>query len=426
MRLIGFFKSKSLSMNAIYTILDQATISIINFLMGIIFIYYSTPSEYGIYVFFMSFFNFFNSVQNATINTPVLVLSPRLNSIESVNFKKGIFGLLFPFYLLVIFSTTSISYFMNITSDNHIVSYLIISISICLLLIRDFFRTQEYADMKPKRAFTRDISYTILALIFIVLLILGNMVTARNIYLINGIATIIVIFGVLYNYKDQFLFNKFLKESLNRSWKYSKWSLLGAISSWVKSDSYVYIPFLLLGAKELAFVAAARLLMTPMNLLIRSWSNYYRPLISKMMHERKVNKALKLIVTGIIIIFIVLILYTTLLLLLLKLLPVRYIPDEYVGIGIYVVLWNVIIAIQIVQSNFSSFLQASLEFKQLAIQGFFTAIVTIILSIVTVYLYGNIGSLISLMIGELLVMILLGIQIKRFVSRLKLNANYTG
>ena len=80
----------------------QGMLSGVNFAIGFLMVKYATKSEYGTYVILFSIIGILGNYQNALINTPLTVLSPKKESTEKESFLSGLgFGQWVFFYLLL-------------------------------------------------------------------------------------------------------------------------------------------------------------------------------------------------------------------------------------------------------------------------------------------------------------------------------------
>jgi O-antigen/teichoic acid export membrane protein len=398
-----YIKIKSLLFSkSMLTVADQIVVSGVNLLIGLTFIYYSNPENYGIYTVYMSLFFLLTNVQNALINTPMMVLTPRLNNHESDNFRKGMFFVLQGFIIFTVFVMNIFSYFEGSFST---LNTQIIALSISSLLLRDFFRAEEFSRFLPNLALKRDFFYFLISILGILVLINYFNISSLSIFIVTGISAFTVSFKKIFRLFSAIPKYEVVRNTVNKSWIHSKWSLLGATSSWAQGNAYIYIPFFLLGTKEIAYIAASRLLMTPIPLLIGSFSNYMRPLLSKNIssgdYKFTVVKNLTLFLITI------LITYTILIFCLLWLLPESFLPSDYIGLDKFVMLWFAFYLFRIVKSNLSNYMQASLSFKPLAYMGLASTIVTIFTTVISVVLFGLEGSIIGMILGEIFLIVLL-------------------
>jgi O-antigen/teichoic acid export membrane protein len=278
-----------------------------------------------------------------------------------------------------------------------------LGIAVCLvpLLLRDYFRARELADLRPAAALLRDGHFAIWALAGIGFLIAMDRVEAAAVYAVVGVAGLVAVASALV--KDLRVGGVGLidvRGAYATSWKHSRWSLIGAVSSWVQGNAYIFVPFLLLGAREVAFLAASRLLMTPVILASQGWANLSRPALSRWMGENRIPEVRSLFLRSSALLTIGIALYTTALALSITAIPVEWIPEDYEGIVPFLALWAVILLVQTLRGNVSSVLQAALAFRGLARVGGAVALLCVVATFASVIIWGSSGAVVALLIAE--------------------------
>ncbi len=406
---------------AAITFVDQITLSVLNLAIGMAFIYRSTPEQYGLYTFMMSIFYFFSSVQNATVNTPMIVLSPRLGSIDRRDFEKGLTGLLsvgipcISILVLLITGVLKSACNANGLSLTYIVVFIV---SIWPLMLRDFWRAEEYANLRPAVALRRDIIYSLLALAMLGLLIIFKAVSFGTVLPIMGVSAVTVFLHCHLEMLHPWPEWDLIRNAFHKLWPLSRWSLLGIASSSLQNNTYVYLPFFMIGIREVAYLAASRLVMMPGALLTTSWANYFKPLASKSLAMGAPGEAFRTLIKSTMALTILLILYTGTALFALKVVPKTWLPKNYQDVGIYVLFWAGIILLTSLRSNLSSLYQANLFFRKLALLGVLSAILTFVMSALLIVKVGVLGALLGLALGEvfLTICLLLSLRSMLFVK----------
>ena len=392
------------------TFLDQLAISSVHFLVGLLFIYRGTPEQYGLFSFFMAVFALLASLQNSMVNTPLMVLAPRLPPETRATFERGLWGVLslgVPVAMILLLLSFGALRLCGRGAEFTALEVPVFALSLAPLMLRDFWRAQEYARLRPGAALRRDLSFSILTLMMLALLLALQAVRVGPVLAAMALAALAVVTGPSLPLWSPPPGRREIAGSFERAWALSQWSLLGATSSWFQNSAYVYLPFFLLGVREVAYLAAARLLMTPAWLLAQSWGNYFRPLASKNLATGNTSGALHTFARSNVLLLGFLGIFTAVILVALKALPEAWIPGPYRGIGTYVALWALIILITTIHTNASSLLQASLAFKSLALRSLGAALLTVGLTALLILELGLAGALVARVIGEVILMILL-------------------
>ncbi len=411
--LLDSFKTTNLKNffgNISVTFVDQLSISFIQFFIGIVLIYRSVPEEYGLFSFLMAFYYLIASVQNALINTPLMILSPRLSQKEAYTLSRGIVGLLFIGMLMFMFLTLLGFFFFFRHFENvnlqlvHVFCFLF---GLGPLSLRDFLRAEEFAQLRPVHALKRDLVYAFFVIAMIIFMVNFSKINSYNIFILIGVSALSITIIPFVKICKPLPRWKEISFAYQKSWKISAWSVWGATSSWFQMQAFVYLPFFLIGVKEVAYLSAARLVMMPPALLSGSWGNYFRPSASQKMSNGDLAGTLHFFFLSTFALVLVLCLYTCVALLLLRQLPTSWIPESYRNISEYVILWAIIIFFMTIRSTLSYLYQVSLAFKQLAIRGMVSAVFTIASTWYLIIKLGLNGTLKGRIAGEFLLMILL-------------------
>lgn len=406
------------------TFFDQLSISFVQFFIGITFIYKSVPEEYGLFSFLIALYYLIASIQNALIGTPLMVLIPRLPMPRARKLLRGFTGLLFVgiFILMISFF---LSYFLFPAyfekKSLHFSKVICFLFGLSSLILRDFLRSVEFSKLRPMTTLKRDLTYTFLVIAMIIFMVSFSKIDSYNIFILIGVSSLSVSILPSVNICRPFPKLDEMYFALKKSWNLSTWSVVGAISSWFQMQAVVYLPFFLIGLKEVAYLSASRLIMMPPTLLQGSLGNYLKPLASKKMNKGDLSGIFRLYSLCTLALLVVLSLYTGIALLLLDQLPPSWIPDNYKNISGYIVLWAVIIFFITIRSTMSHFYHASLAFKQLAIRGAVSAIFTIIATWCFILKLGIDGTLVGRMAGELFLMILLTINMHEIAKHQAIN-----
>lgn len=392
------------------------SLSFVHFFIGVVFIYKSSPEQYGLFSFLMSVYYLYASAQNALINTPFMVLGPRLSSPKKEELKSGLLGLLF-FVIVVIFfiSYYASSLYFSYLSSKGITKDVGMIFMLCIIpvMFRDFWRSCEYGNLNPHAAFQRDMFFAFLTILLIgVLLALSVTPTANLVFLIMALSSTLIIISPTYRRLRAGIHYQDIISAAKQTWNLSGWSLLGATSSWIQMQAFIYLPFFMFGIKEVAYLAAARLIMMPTLLLSKGWGNYFKPIVSKKISNNDHQGILRLFLLSELFISLSIGLYTIGVLAVFYIIPMDWFLSRYRFIEDFIFYWAIIILFMTIRNNLSSLFQASLEFRTLALCDFATAFFTIMVTIFSMGEIGINGALQGRLIGEIFLSILLLLVLK--------------
>ncbi len=392
------------------TFLDQLTLSLGQLFIGLAFIYRGNVEDYGLFTFFMALFYFFVSLQNAMINTPMMVISPRMSNQAKISFERGLFamlcfGILGATCLCLVWAGAS--QFLQSRRSFTVHQMTIFALTLGPLILREFWRAEEFANLRPSMALRRDIAYVSVVLVQVWLLSTTGSLDVATAFLAMAFAAAVVVFTPSFRNARPLPTAGEIQHSFTETWKFSRWSMLGAAASWFQNCAYIYLPFFLLGVRQVAYLAAARLVMTPANLLARSWSNFLRPAASRNIAAGDLTATSRIFIMSTVALIGLLVLYTSAVSLLLLFLPEPLLPEEYRGIDRYVLLWAAVIFLSIVRNNTSCIFQSHLAFRPLALRAGCSALFTVLATAFFVTKVGSVGALFGQLAGEMFLMVLL-------------------
>lgn len=392
---------------AALTALDQGALSAVNFAIGLAFIWKGSPEQYGFFTFYMSVYYMIAAAQNALVNAPLMVMSPRMSTPDAKEFERGIEGVLLISMIPVIVLVPLGVLLPAEYRDGNSWEFLAVAVCCLPLILRDFFRAEEFARSEPGTALRRDLIYASLALIGVLVIAAMGLLSGIMAFLVLSLASLTVVFAVTARIARNVPSVGAIRSAFTLSWVHSRWSLLGAMSSWMQANAFVFIPFFIVNPKQVAILAAARMTMTPIQLLVQSWSNVFRPEASKLLANDDLNGALRLMMQSTIGFSLILVVYATVVALILSNVPTHWIPPAYRDMGNYIVLWTAVSLVQGLGSNVSSLLQASLKFRELALVGVCVAITVVLAAIPLTLSLGGTGTLIAVLGGQVLISVLM-------------------
>lgn len=393
--------------NIITAIFSQGMLSISNFVIGIIMAKYTTKNEYGMYVMLFSFIGILGGYQNGLINAPLMSLvNKKIDSekniyIHSLSVGKDL--IFIPILLIMSLSFIGFGYFNN-TPGYYVSEAFVLFFVTLIFLIKEYYRTLNYVVMNTTAIFKMDMVNVI-----VVFLGMGILVYYEIVLSLTGI----MVLG--FGYFSAFLFSsnrKTFKSHINRAtikatllenWNYGKWVILGVTSSLAKDRGYIYIVSAILGLSTLAEISATRLFLMPIGLLSLSSGQIVIAKGSKLLatdNEKEFRDfifsflSILLIVSGLYFVFIV---FTT-----------KYIigilGEKYFNLNGMIYIWGVYFLIYAIRMLIGTALIVYGEFKKQGAYDLVGSIFTLIFCIVLVFTNGRFGAIISLIIGEIVVM----------------------
>lgn len=399
------------------TVVDQFLVSSVSLLIGGAFIYTDKPAEYGIFVGWAAMFYLTSSAVHSVANTPLMVLGGRLDALRSAALERGMFAFVgFGTATIVLILSALAPVYGLATATGSTLETLLAILCLGPLVYREYFRVYEFGSLQGERAVRRDLVYAFLCWTSVGVLVLTDKLDALSAWLAFSVPAAVVSFRVFAEGMRSRATRNDLAETLAISWPIGRWSLLGAIAGWLQNSAYIYVPFFLAGPAEVGQLAGARLLMTPITLMIGAWPNFVRPLISQRIVAMRFERMGALILQTSLANVCAVLFYGGFVLIALSLIGESVLPRGFQSTSLYVAFWVVVFAIQGLRANVSSFLQASMQFRALAWNCVLSATCTVVCAIIFVRLWGSSGSLGAIAIGESILLTTLILQMRSSTS----------
>lgn len=398
---------------------SQGLLSISNLMIGICLIKYSSKENYGLYATANATLLFFLGLQNALITTPLIVLSPHKSIEEKDRFFSGLRSNQFLIFIpLTILLVVLLQIFFRVTISLSPFAFMIFGLTVFLGLSNELIRSIFYSELMIRKVIKIDLTFIVTLGIFISLLIANQAVNATNMIMILGASNFVstTFGGSLLSIPMKFSL-MLAKDSFKETWGYSQWSLMGVIFTFLQTWGYVYLVSTLLSLKDTADISVARLIMMPINLLILSWAKIFMPKGTMLLKERNITKLNQLYFFACGILIVILCLYLLLIFLGKNFILSTLLSTQYKNIWNYLFWWGFVFALMIIRSNASLYLQILKQFKFLAIAVMVSSFITLSSTIVLLKMWGALGSILAVGIGEIILGVACWLFLKLVVKK---------
>jgi O-antigen/teichoic acid export membrane protein len=393
--------------NITYSFLDQALVSLTNFFIGIAFIKLSTKEQYGLYSVYFTIILLLLGFQNAIVNTQIVVRAPKKSSIERNSFISGLHNGQYLIFLPLVFIACVISWIIYPRDQEVALAILVISVASIGILSREFTRNYLYFLLSPGKVLIGDILYALILFVFTFLLFISSKFNAVTVVVGVGIAS--AISGIIMLSVSSFSVKIRMDStftSLKEAWEDGRWALVGVTVTWLQSYSFVYLSAMFSGPDTTAELNAARIILTPLITLNTSIFVVLKPHWSYWHADGDFHKIRASSIKLLGIIFSVILVYAVFIFVIEDVLISFLYSSQYSRIGELVVLWSIFMAIQIARTSYSIQLQIFSKFKYIASVNTVTSLVTVLLGILLMTKYELTGSLIAMILSEIILTIL--------------------
>lgn len=401
MNVIKLLKS-DYSKRFIYSTLDQFLLSFINFVLSYLLMRLLTKSEYGIYNIVIPVSLIFTAIQNALINTPLLVeywarAEDKRNGFVSslIQIQKKFIS--FFFIALLLFF---LIYYILTSNIKVPLFYFSISLLIMGLLSREFIRNYYFTIEKPLFTLINDFYYFILIIILIITIYQIDLMKVEFVLLSVGLASF---FSSIFKNKSLLTDVNYIdaKKDFSDCYKYGKWALLGVIVTHIQSYGYLYLIGIFFSTKDIGDISAIRLIFAPFAFITVGYSKIAIPRGIKLYIQNRskrffIEEISFSIFYSLIILFFSLIIYFVP-----KDFIMIFLKNEYRNALQYLPYLSISTILSVFGATGSNGLQALKKFKSLSKINSVAMIVSFFFTISLIFLYGIKGALTANILAQL-------------------------
>jgi O-antigen/teichoic acid export membrane protein len=274
-----------------WALADQAMVSGVNFLTGILLARFLGVEEFGRFTLIWMVPLFINSIQMAMISSPMMSIGPKQKQ-EDLSFYFGAVVVqqfafaLFSFLLVFVGVKLSVLFYPEWGIQDLAVP---LAITVFFFKSQDFLRRYFFARDKQAAAFVNDaVSY--LGQIFLLgYFFLTASITTYDVLWIIAITSGIAVFcGVLKVGVLSWSYSVFVS-IVQRHWHFSKWLIVSSLLQWTSGNWFIVMAGSLLGASAVGILKAAQNIMGVSHILFQGLENIVPIQASKHYHNSGVT-----------------------------------------------------------------------------------------------------------------------------------------
>ncbi len=413
---------------ALRGVASQALTSFENFAVGVILVRNCAKAEFGLFAFGYGILVIGWSLIAALITAQMSVIfSSESHSKEE---RQMLCGALLRTLLGACVVTTSSAYFLILLlTQLHVIApsdtgyWLLISSALPGICLRDFLRRYFFFERSETRTLVIDASALALTIAT-----LGTMVELHATHL-NSVAAATLAFGGLAigiggiisgglspqkNSADTLVNLRFL-------WRSGHWNFGATFVSLIQNQAYTFFVTAMLGLSGLATANAPRVLLTPITLVSTGLALPLLPRFTK--HRTNLDALVSIRAFGAF--FAMMLMLVAFYMLALWFARDTFIPlvlgARYNNIWPCIMAWAIANVFTNVRVYYSTFLTAKGGFRQLAYANIFSAVVVIGLTGPLIHFFGVVGSVYSVVAGELLLSIVTCYQCRIVAAGIQAN-----
>jgi O-antigen/teichoic acid export membrane protein len=276
------------------SVADQAMLSGANLLIGLILIRYASDTQYGYYVLAFNAMMLATTLQGTFINTPLVAMLPTMDDRTRSQWlgsllhdqRRWAAGA-----AIVAIVATGIALFTGALPAEAGPICAAAIVLILAALYREYYRGILIMLRRPHPVLGADAVY-------VVGLIAGGLLAAQS----PWAATVALLAAAISAVIGGTLLRRVLGETVDHSAAPGRlrdiartgiWAAAGGVIYWLFNQGYSFLTVLTLDVNAVAAVAAARLLLMPVNLLVTGVQKQLMPMASSWLHEHGARTALK-------------------------------------------------------------------------------------------------------------------------------------
>lgn len=385
----------------IFSTLDQFILSGINFFLSYLLLKLLTKSEYGIYNLVIPISLIFTALQNALINTPLMVEYWNKKENERTLLVSSLLLVQKKIFLIIFFSTLTIlfSYFLINSDIRTPIFYFSILLLITGILSREFLRNYFFTIEKPQLSLENDLYYLLLIALLIGITYSYGVININTTLIIIGTASF---FSSIFKNKILLIHNNFsiAKKHFFECFQHGKWALVGVIVTHLQAYGYIYLIGLFFSTKDIGDISAVRLLFAPFTFVTVGYSKIAIPRGAKLFNEKRTTRFFKEELVFSIFYSLVIVMYSIAILLIPQEFLLIILKKEYLNSLEYLPYLSISTIISIFGSTGSNGLQALKRFKGLSKINSLAMIISFTFIMILIFPYGIKGALIANILAQ--------------------------
>ena len=255
------------------TVVGQGFVGLVNFLITLSFLKFSSPGEFGVYALIFSIMLLFGGIQNALVNTPLAVYHAAAldhtlqtdidQSIKLVSRVNNLMAALMVF----------LAWWLLAGAD------WLFSAAVGLLIlahqVREYHKNRAIVMAEVTKSALSDILYSVMFVMAMAYLAQTEVTVEYVVY--SQILAMAISSFIFIGSPVKSIGIKPAWQTYRAIFTDSRWSLLGVFSSEIQSRGYIYILAYFFSANIVGLVQAGKVFFGPLNMVVMAWGKIYRP-----------------------------------------------------------------------------------------------------------------------------------------------------
>lgn len=387
-----------------YSLIDQALLSISNFLIGLIFIRHASKTEYYAYSQLMGYIALTLAVQAALVNTTALTLLPQKKGQARRDMANAYFSLQAVLSTATALLGGAVIWLVPASVAMDSVSWVLAGAMGCMVVgvwVREFLRNVQFINLRPDLCLWQDVMYAVVLVVGLGALLTFHGISASSMLYLLALAGLLTALPWLTSAELSLTWRQGTWGGLFKEiWPFAKWSLPAGLVAWAAGNGYLLIGAQVMGPETTAEVVAAKLFAAPLGMVFVSWANIFRPRVSRSLADSDVQGVHRLTWLSIAGVLGIVLAYTAVLVLAYPHLEEHVLGEKYRGLSTDIAWWGVFFLASGLSGVCNGVLLAGGRFRH----SFYAAAISCLISLPVMYvlgsLYGKTGLMASMVLGE--------------------------
>lgn len=268
------------------SILDQALLSAANFIVGLILIRYADDAQYGYYILMFNAVMLLTMLQNSFTGTPLVITLPKLSDPDKRYWVGSVYvdhwRVLIGLSVILLVPACLLWWFKVLANEQSVLIVAAITATIASLY-REFFRNTLLIFQRPQTVLKADLAYSgiLTAGCFVAVLFPFAAAVAMAATALSAI----VCGYMLWRWMRDLIDPHAPSGQLMKIAPIGLWAATGSGVYWLLNQGYSFITAFTLDVAAVGALAAARLLMMPINLVCTGVQKQLTPAASHWLHS---------------------------------------------------------------------------------------------------------------------------------------------
>lgn len=385
-------------------VIDQALLSLTNFMVGLLMLRRTDDVDYGLFVLATSTFLLLVGVQNSVVCGPAAVIATkkaapaRLAMIGTLMTRQFVYWIpVCGFVLIGFWLAGELGYLESLQQRVGMIG----AVAVLGVLLREFARELWLLYGHPRQLLWFDAAYAVVYLG--AAYVLTGLAAPAVPWVLAGLGAAALVAGL----SSWLAFRRLegwpsspYPGAMQEAWRLGRWGLSGCVVTWLHAQGFYYVVTALRGVESVSGLAAARLLLMPVNLMVNGVGQLLLPLATQWLSTQGARAMAQRIMALSMVMLVGTLGYFVVLWLTRDWLIAEVLKRDGVGMDPILLLWGGVFGLMSLRAMAMVVLQALERFDSLTYLAVLSAAVSLLVGYFGILRFDAPGALIGLIVGE--------------------------